>query len=61
MTHVPPLLTKIPFQINEIPCYRYRLSRRYIGIYRSAIAVLSPITRITVGSSAITTYHVRHR
>ena len=34
MTHVPPLLTKIPFQINEIPCYRYRgatISRRYLS------------------------------
>ena len=43
MTHVPPLLTKIPFQINEIPCYRYR----------GAIAALS----IAALSRCYHTYH----
>ena len=43
MTHLPPLLTKTPFQINEIPCYRYR----------GAIAALS----IAALSLCYHTYH----
>ena len=40
MTHVPPLLTKIPFQINEIPRYR-AVSRRYHGNIATVIATVS--------------------
>ena len=55
MTHVPPLLTKIPFQINEIPRYR-AVSRRYHGNIATVIVTVSR-QRIAAVLRRYRTYH----